>query len=140
MKYFVLLLTVLLVGCGARKVDLHKRINDIETTLNVKIKELEVERKKLSEYIYSENFRADSIIEENGKRKIYNPIIDKKQEQKVTEEEKTNEVEKDTIQTEKDKSTIKDKVTERAQFNWLSLFVLLTLGIIIWIKWFKNII
>jgi len=131
MRLVVLLIALLGItaqSCGSRKVELHKRINDLETTLNIKIRELQLERKKLSEYIYTESFRADSIIEEGGKRKIYNPIIDKKEDQKISEEEKITDIQKEINQTEIDKSSIKDKGTDREQFSWWWIVLFVVVG------------
>lgn len=127
MKYLIVLLSFIIIGCGSRKVDLHKRINDIETNLSIKIKEIESERKSLSEYIYTENFRADSIIEESGKRKIYNPYTEKKEQKKETLEEKSKQTETDIDQSEKDKSQEKGKHIDRKQFSWWPIIILLAI-------------
>ncbi|WP_413512222.1 hypothetical protein [Myroides odoratus] len=141
MKYLIILLSFTILSCGSRKVDLHKRINDIETNLSVKIKELENERKSLSEYIYTENFRADSIIEESGKRKIYNPSTEKKEQKKESLEEKSKQTETDILQTEKDKSQEKDKKIDRKQFNLgpiIILLVIISVVAYIFRKFLKN--
>lgn len=138
MKISSLITTILLAltiwSCGSRKVDLHKRINDIETNLNIKIKELEVNRKQASEYLYSESFRADSIVEENGKRKIYNPSIDKEEKKFESLEEESKEIETEIDKKEIDKSKEKGKHTERKQVSWW--YVLFPIGILLLILFF----
>lgn len=127
MKYSVILLSILFLSCGSRKVDLQKRINDIETNLKVKIKELEVERSKIKIYESSRIFKADSIVEKEGKRIIYNPSSEEKEKSKEESTEKEKSKEEDIQESTKDKSTIKDKTTDRKQFNWWGIILPLLL-------------
>lgn len=129
MKYSIILLSILFLSCGSRKVDLQKRINDIETNLKVKIKELEVERSKIKIYESSRIFKADSIVEKEGKRTIYNPSSEEKEKSKEESTEKEKSKEEDIQESTKDKSTIKDKTTDRKQFNWWGIII--PLGILI---------
>ncbi|QQU04228.1 hypothetical protein [Myroides odoratus] len=123
MKYSIILLSILLMNCGSRKVELQKRINDIETNLSVKIKELEIERSKIKIYETSRVFKADSIVEQNGKRTIYNPSSEEKEKGKEESVEKENKKEEDIQESTKDKSTTKDKITDRKQFNWWGIIL-----------------
>ncbi|MGG5506713.1 MULTISPECIES: hypothetical protein [unclassified Myroides] len=123
MRYTYILFALLLVGCGSRKVDLQKRINDIETNLKVKIKELEVERSKMKIYESSRVFKADSIVEKDGKRTIYNPSSEEKEKSKEESTEKEKSKEENIQENTKDKSTIKDKTVDRKQFNWWGIII-----------------
>ncbi|MGS4345090.1 hypothetical protein ACKUSY_05660 [Myroides odoratus] len=127
MKYSIILLSILFMSCGSRKVDIQKRINDIETNLKVKIKELEVERSKMKIYESSRVFKADSIVEKDGKRTIYNPSSEEKEKSKEESTEKEKSKEEDIQENTKDKSTIKDKTTDRKQFNWWGIIIGLTI-------------
>lgn len=94
-----ILLTILLCltiwSCGSRKVDVNRSVTNVDTNLELNTKEIEFERKKIQEYLYSENLRADSIVFENDKTTIYNPntwkIVAEKQE--ASEIEKIQEIE-----------------------------------------------
>lgn len=121
MKMFLIALLLVLCSCGSRKVDLRKQITDIEHSLSIKTKELEIERNKLRLYESSRIVKADSIVEENGKRTIYNPSS----EEKTTEKEQSSEVEKakekDIKENLKESSSEVDKKVDRRQFNWWGL-------------------
>lgn len=112
------IVVLLACSCGSRKVDLRKRITDIEHTLDIKTKELEIERNKLRIYESSRIVKADSIVEENGKRTVYNPST----EEKTTEKEQSSEIEKtkkeDKKENTKDNSSEVDKKVDRKQFDW----------------------
>lgn len=123
MKYSILLLSIIFLSCGSRKVDLQKRINDIETNLKVKIKELEVERSKIKIYESSRVFKADSIVEKEGKRTIYNPSSEEKEKSKEESTEKEKSKEEDIQENAKDKSTTKEKTVDRKQFNWWGILL-----------------
>lgn len=105
------------IACGSRKVDIQNRIKELESNLSIKLQELEIERKKLYEYMYSENFRADSIVETADKRTIYNPTSDKKKsgKEEITESKKNKETEINNNLSES--NTESNKKTDREQFN-----------------------
>lgn len=144
MRVYLIALLLVLSSCGSRKVDLRKRIADVEYNLSIKTKELEIERKKLRVYESSRVIKADSIVEENSKRTIYNPST----EEKTTEKEHSSETEKtkeeDKKENAKDNSSEVDKKVDRKQFNWwgvgISIGVLVVLIYFIskyWKKLFK---
>lgn len=114
----IYLIVLLFCSCGSRKVDLQKRITDIENNLSVKIKELEIERNKLRVYESSRIAKADSIVEKDGKRTIYNP----RSEEELMEKEEILEIKKskeDEINEYfNDKSSEVDKKVDRRQFDW----------------------
>lgn len=90
-----ILLSITIWSCGSRKVDINRSVTNVDTNLELNTKEIEFERKKIQEYLYSENLIADSIVFENDKTTIYNPntwkIVAEKQE--TSEVDKSKEIE-----------------------------------------------
>lgn len=141
MRVCLIALLLVLSSCGSRKVDLRKRITDIEHTLDIKTKELEIERNKLRVYESSRVVKADSIVEKDGKRTIYNPST----EEKTTEKEQSSEIEKtkeeDRKESIKDKGSEVDKKVDRKQFNWWGVGISIGILIVLIIsinKYWKN--
>lgn len=128
-KYIIISVSLFMFSCGSRKVDLRKRITDIEHNLDVKTKELEIERNKLRVYESSRIVKADSIVEKDGKRTIYNPST----EEKTTEKEQSSETEKtkdeEKKENTKENSSEVDKKVDRKQFNWR--WIIIPIGILI---------
>lgn len=117
-RCMIYIIVLLVCSCGSRKVDLQKRITDIEHNLSVKIKELEIERNKLRVYESSRVVKADSVVEKNGKRTIYNA----RSEEMLTEKEESSENEKSKEGQSKVSASVNsveiDKKIDKKQFDW----------------------
>lgn len=132
-------MVLVLSSCGSRKVDLRKRIIDIEHSLDVKTKELEIERNKLRLYESSRVAKADSIVEENGKRTIYNPSSEEKVKEKEEFSETVKKKEEEKKENTKDKSSEVDKKVDRKQFSWWGVgFGLIGIAFLLYKYWLKK--
>jgi hypothetical protein len=127
MKYLLIILSLVFIGCGSLKKDKTKHTvnEEIHTSLNEekKTQELEYERKQLYELIYNTNLRADSIIQtKDGTTKIYNPSI--KIEGKETKQDDVKEKDKkeDIItdfKVEEKKEELNTSIhIDRKQYSW----------------------
>ncbi|MDR2223554.1 MAG: hypothetical protein LBE34_12620 [Flavobacteriaceae bacterium] len=146
MKYLLIVLSLVFIGCGSLKKDKTKHTvnEEIRTSLNEekKTQELEYERKQLYELIYNTNLRADSIVQaKDGTTKIYNPSI--KTEAKETKQEDIKEKDKkEDLKTDLDIKEKKEKTetsthVDRKQYSWL-VVVFLVVILMIYIYFFKG--
>ncbi|EHO05396.1 hypothetical protein HMPREF9714_03334 [Myroides odoratimimus CCUG 12901] len=144
MRTFSLLLLILLftTSCGSRKVTTNKlssnEVTHASLDESITIKELESTHTVWTESLIDKTFTADSIIQANGKVKVYRPKVSNTTQEKSTTQDKEKIV--DNTQASKlvtDNSTTKsedNRDVKRDQYNWwYGLPLLVVIGLIIYV-------
>ncbi|MVX36221.1 hypothetical protein [Myroides sp. LoEW2-1] len=131
-RLFYVLIFILLISCGSRKVQVDNQSTTEEVNSSVVdksvIKELRLSKEEYSNLVHDLEIRADSIkTVPGGNTTLYNPSIKTKSQVEGNKKENLNSVETNkNVKTKnqvlkKEKSKLKN--VDRKQFNSFSLIV-----------------
>ncbi|MGG5503241.1 hypothetical protein ACPDHQ_07395 [Myroides odoratimimus] len=144
-QMFVLLVCLIVVGCGSRKVEKHSKsvIEEVKTEEieQIQTKELTLSKEQYSNLVHKLNVRADSIkTDAKGNTTLYNPIIESDKEEIKTDLDTSKLVDintnKSMVEDSFKEDDEKDKNVKKEQFNWWGVFI--PLGVILLVLYLVN--